>query len=93
MITCCWASIAAPAVLFSPPASASPRTGPATFRYQHEGHVFIHVIKGEAVYGCGASDFPMGAGDSLSFDAKLPHGFRRIISEEIEFITVSTRPH
>lgn len=61
-------------------------------RYQHEGHVFIYLIKGEAVYGCGASDFPMCAGDSLSFDAKLPHGIRRIISEEIEFIAVSSRP-
>ena len=61
-------------------------------RYQHEGHVFIYMIEGKAIYGCGNEDFPMSAGDTLSFDAKLPHGFREIQSDEVEFITVSTRP-
>lgn len=60
--------------------------------YQHEGHVFLYVIQGDAVYRCGTEDFVMGTGDTLSFDAKLPHGFCEILSEEIEFITVSTRP-
>ncbi|WP_170765092.1 helix-turn-helix domain-containing protein [Ruegeria lacuscaerulensis] len=61
-------------------------------RYQHEGYVFIQMIEGQATYGCGTQDFAMSAGDTLSFDAKLPHGFRDILSDEIEFITVSTRP-
>ncbi len=60
--------------------------------YQHEGYVFIYMIEGRATYGCGTEEFPMSAGDTLSFDAKLPHGFRDIRSDEIEFITVSTRP-
>jgi transcriptional regulator with XRE-family HTH domain len=60
--------------------------------YQHEGYVFIYMISGEARYGCGAESFDMRAGDTLSFDAKLLHGFREILSDAIEFITVSTRP-
>ena len=60
--------------------------------YQHEGYVFICMISGKARYSCGAESFDMQAGDTLSFDAKLPHGFREILSDEIEFITVSSRP-
>ncbi|EEE36115.1 DNA-binding protein [Rhodobacteraceae bacterium KLH11] len=60
--------------------------------YQHEGYVFIYMIEGDAIYGCGSEAFPMTAGDTLSFDAKLPHGVREILTDEIEFITVSTRP-
>lgn len=60
--------------------------------YQREGHAFIYVISGEAIYGCGAETFSMQAGDTLSFDAKLRHGFCEIVSDAIEFITVSARP-
>lgn len=59
--------------------------------YQHEGYVFIYIIEGQAIYRCGSEDFDMSAGDTLSFDAKLPHGFRKIHSQKIEFIAVSTR--
>ena len=61
-------------------------------RYQHEGNVFIYVISGQAVYHCGGEEIGMSAGDTLSFDAKLPHGFDQITTDAIEFITVSTRP-
>ncbi len=61
--------------------------------YQHEGYVFIYMIEGSAIYGCGTEEFEMSEGDTLSFDAKLPHGVRDILSDEIEFVTVSTRPH
>jgi len=60
--------------------------------YQHEGYVFLYIIKGDAVYRCSTQEFAMTTGDTLSFDAKLPHGFCEIVSDEIEFITVSTRP-
>ncbi len=60
--------------------------------YQHEGYVFLYVIRGKAVYRCGTEDFSVTEGDTLSFDAKLPHGFQEITTEEIEFITTSTRP-
>ncbi|WP_282121020.1 helix-turn-helix domain-containing protein [Ruegeria atlantica] len=60
--------------------------------YQHEGCVFLYMIMGDAIYRCGTEDFVMATGDTLSFDAKLRHGFCKIMSDEIEFITVSTRP-
>ena len=60
--------------------------------YQHEGHAFIHVISGAATYRCGGQVFSLGPGDSLSFDAKLPHGFAEITGDHIEFLTVSSRP-
>ncbi|MBE1285211.1 MAG: helix-turn-helix domain-containing protein [Rhodobacteraceae bacterium] len=62
-------------------------------RYQHEGHVFIQMLKGKATYACANELFALAPGDSLSFDAKLPHGFAEIESDDIEFITVSTRPN
>lgn len=61
-------------------------------RYQHEGHVFIYMISGKATYTCGTESFAMKPGDTLSFDAKLPHGFCEIASDAVEFITVSARP-
>jgi transcriptional regulator with XRE-family HTH domain len=60
--------------------------------YQHEGHVFLYILEGRARYHCGGETFDLGPGDTLSFDAKAPHGFTRIESAGVEFLTVSTRP-
>lgn len=56
--------------------------------YVGHGVVFIYVLEGEAVYGYGDRDMVMKAGDSLSLDAELSHGFRRVVSEEFTFLTV-----
>ncbi|MCG6904288.1 MAG: XRE family transcriptional regulator [Rhodobacter sp.] len=61
-------------------------------RYQHEGHVFLFVILGEATYTCGGESFALAPGASLSFDAKLSHGFAEIHSDAVSMITVSSRP-
>ena len=61
-------------------------------KYQHEGHVFLMVLSGAASYRCGGEAFEMGPGDSLSFDAKLSHGFTAITGDHVEAITVSSRP-
>ena len=61
--------------------------------YQHGGFVFIQFESGQAVYRCGNERFHVTAGDTLTFDAKLPHGFAEIISPTIEFTTVNSRPH
>lgn len=60
--------------------------------YQHEGHVFIHLLEGQATYRCGGEAFDLGPGDTLSFDAKLAHGFAEILSDRVRFVTVSSRP-
>lgn len=61
-------------------------------RYQHVGYVFLYMIEGEALYACGPETFRIGPGDSLSFDASLPHGFESIETSVIECISVSQRP-
>jgi len=61
-------------------------------RYQHEGYVFLYIVSGEARYICGTEVFDLEAGASLSFDAKLQHGFTEIRSDEVSLITVSTKP-
>lgn len=61
-------------------------------RYQHEGYVFLHAVSGEAIYTCGGQNFDLQAGGSLSFDGKLPHGFAKIISNEVVMISVSSKP-
>ncbi|RFU11851.1 XRE family transcriptional regulator [Rhodobacteraceae bacterium W635] len=60
--------------------------------YQHEGYAFMHVLSGAATYRCGGEVFRLGPGDSISFDAKLPHGFAEITGDHIEFLTVTSRP-
>lgn len=61
--------------------------------YQHEGHAFIQMLAGRALYRCGSERIELEEGDSLSFDTKLAHGFAEILTEYVEFITVSTRPN
>jgi mannose-6-phosphate isomerase-like protein (cupin superfamily) len=58
--------------------------------YQHEGYVFIEIASGSAVYKCGEELFEMQVGDTLTFDAKLSHGFSKIGLDGVEFVTVST---
>jgi transcriptional regulator with XRE-family HTH domain len=56
--------------------------------YIGHGVVFIYAIAGEAVYGYGQREIILKAGDSLSLDAELSHGFKRVISPEFTFLTV-----
>ena len=62
--------------------SASPPT------YIGHGVVFIYAVEGEAIYGYGQRDITMKAGDSLSIDAELSHGFKRVVTPEFTFLTV-----
>ncbi|MGI9399961.1 MAG: helix-turn-helix domain-containing protein [Rhizobiaceae bacterium] len=56
--------------------------------YIGHGVVFIYAVKGEAIYGYGEREILLNSGDSLSIDAELSHGFKRVISEEFTFLTV-----
>lgn len=60
-------------------------------RYQHEGYVLIYMLGGHANYACGEDIFELNEGDSLSFDAKLRHGFETIHSPHIAFLSVTAR--
>lgn len=56
--------------------------------YVGHGVIFIHVLRGEAVYLYGPREIILGPGDSLSVDAELRHGFARVISDEFVFLNV-----
>lgn len=44
----------------------------------HSGQEFVLCIRGRVGYEIGAKSFELGSGDSLLFDASLPHRFWRI---------------
>ena len=56
--------------------------------YVGHGVVFIYAVSGEAIYGYGRREITLAAGDSLSLDAELSHGFKRLITPEFTFLTV-----
>lgn len=56
--------------------------------YIGHGVVFIYAVAGEAVYGYGPREIVLKQGDSLSIDAELSHGFKRVVSPEFSFLTV-----
>lgn len=57
-------------------------------RYVGHGVVFMHVIKGSAKYRYGKQELLLEAGDNLSIDAELIHGFTDILSPEFIFLSV-----
>ena len=56
--------------------------------YVGHGVVFVQVIEGEAVYRYGQQCLTLRAGDSISVDAELNHGFVEVLSPEFTFLTV-----
>ncbi len=59
-------------------------------RYIGHGVVFVHAIEGEAVYRYGRREVTLKAGDSLSLDAELSHGFVEVITPEFIFLTAQS---
>lgn len=57
-------------------------------RYVGHGVVFVYAVEGEAVYRYGKHEATLKAGDSLSLDAELSHGFVEVITPEFVFLTV-----
>jgi len=59
-------------------------------RYIGHGVVFVYALEGEAVYRYGQSKVTLNAGDSLSLDAELSHGFVEVLSPKFVFLTVQS---
>jgi len=57
-------------------------------RYVGHGVVLLHVIKGSAKYHYGKQELILEAGDNLSIDAELIHGFAEILTPEFTFLSV-----
>jgi transcriptional regulator with XRE-family HTH domain len=56
--------------------------------YVGHGVVFVYALDGEALYEYGQREIPLKAGDSLSLDAELSHGFKTVLTPTFTFLTV-----
>jgi transcriptional regulator with XRE-family HTH domain len=58
--------------------------------FQHDGIEFIYMLEGEVGYRHGDRVYVMTPGDSLFFDADVPHGPEQLRKLPIRFISVIT---
>jgi transcriptional regulator with XRE-family HTH domain len=58
--------------------------------FQHDGIEFIYMLEGEVGYRHGDRVYVMTPGDSLFFDADVPHGPKQLRKLPIRFISVIT---
>ena len=56
--------------------------------FQHKGVEFIYMLKGKMDYYYGTKVYHFKKGDSIYFDADKPHGPKKIITDECQFLTV-----
>ena len=56
--------------------------------YNGRGCIFLYVLEGEAIYLYGGREFHLAAGDSLSLDAEIGHGFKEVLTPEVLFLSV-----
>ena len=56
--------------------------------FQHSGMEFVYMIEGEVGYRHGNKTYPLTPGDSLFFDADVPHGPEELKKLPIRFISV-----
>jgi transcriptional regulator with XRE-family HTH domain len=60
--------------------------------FQHDGQEFIYLLEGEVTYRHADKLYSMGPGDSLFFDADVPHGPEELIKLPIRLISVMIYP-
>ncbi|MBT3457205.1 MAG: cupin domain-containing protein, partial [Thiotrichales bacterium] len=56
--------------------------------FQHKGVEFIYMLKGQMDYYYGTKIYHFKKGDSLYFDSDKPHGPKKIITDECQFLTI-----
>ncbi|PAU86195.1 XRE family transcriptional regulator [Pseudomonas sp. WN033] len=56
--------------------------------FSHPGTEFIHLLEGRLVYRHGNQLYPMGPGDSLTFDAEVPHGPETLVEVPIRLLSI-----
>jgi transcriptional regulator with XRE-family HTH domain len=60
--------------------------------YQRPGSEFIYVLEGEFTYRHGSKMFSMSVGDSLLFDADVPHGPEKLSKTPVRYVAVVCYP-
>lgn len=56
--------------------------------FSHPGQEFIYLLEGQILYRHGNHLYEMGPGDSLSFDAEVPHGPEALIQVPIRLLSI-----
>jgi transcriptional regulator with XRE-family HTH domain len=56
--------------------------------FQHEGIEFLYILEGEVGYRHGDKVYPLTPGDSLFFDADVPHGPEELRKLPIRFLSI-----
>ncbi|KAA0874520.1 cupin domain-containing protein [Nitrincola tapanii] len=56
--------------------------------FSHPGEEFIYLLKGRILYRHGNHLYEMEPGDSLSFDAEIPHGPEQLLEVPIQLLSV-----
>jgi transcriptional regulator with XRE-family HTH domain len=60
--------------------------------FQRAGNEFIYLLEGELTYRHGKKLYRMSRGDSLLFDAEVPHGPEELIAIPVKYIAVLCYP-
>ena len=61
--------------------------------FQHAGLEFLYMLEGEVVYRHADKLYPMSPGDSLFFDADVPHGPEEMRELPIRFLSIISYPN
>ncbi|MDO6513555.1 MULTISPECIES: cupin domain-containing protein [unclassified Neptuniibacter] len=56
--------------------------------FSHPGEEFIYLVSGKLVYRHGNHLYEMEAGDSLTFDAEIPHGPEKLVEVPIQLLSI-----
>jgi len=56
--------------------------------FSHPGIEFLHLLEGELIYRHGNQLFELKPGDSLTFDAEVPHGPEHLVSVPVRLLSV-----
>jgi transcriptional regulator with XRE-family HTH domain len=60
--------------------------------FQRAGNEFIYVLEGKLTYRHGKTLYRMAPGDSLLFDAEVPHGPEELIAIPVRYLAVLCYP-
>lgn len=60
--------------------------------FEHPGTEFIHMLKGVIEYRHGQQTYILHPGDTLTFQADIPHGPEKLIKTPIQFLSIFIYP-
>ncbi|NLZ72719.1 MAG: helix-turn-helix transcriptional regulator [Bacteroidales bacterium] len=69
--------------------TVAPKTEDVPIYYNtHDGQEFNMVIKGQLLIDIEGKELILNEGDSIYFDARLPHGMKALGGEKVQFLAV-----